>query len=63
MKLSYEKALAELQQIVAQLQEGQMNVDELAAKVKRAAELIAHCRHKLRQTEEELEGLFEDEKE
>jgi exodeoxyribonuclease VII small subunit len=61
MKLSYEKALEELQQIVAQLQEGELSVDELSAKVKRAAELIAHCRSKLRQTEQELEGLFEDE--
>ena len=63
MKLSYEKAMEELQQLVAQLQEGQMSVDELAAKVKRAAELIAHCRRKLRQTEDELQGLFEDETE
>ncbi len=59
MKLSYEEALQELQQIVAQLQEDAVSVDELSAKVKRAAELIAYCREKLRQAEESLEGLFE----
>ena len=59
MKLTYEEALQELQQIVAQLQEDTVSVDELSEKVKRAAELIAYCREKLRTTEENLEGLFE----
>lgn len=59
MKLTYEKALQELQQIVAQLQEDALSVDELSDKVKRAAELIAYCREKLRTAEESLEGLFE----
>ena len=59
MKLTYEEALQELQQIVAQLQEDTVSVDELSEKVKRAAELIAYCREKLRTTEESLEGLFE----
>ena len=59
MKLTYEKALEELQQIVTQLQEDEVGVDELSDKVKRAAELIAYCREKLRTTEESLEGLFE----
>ncbi|HQU60984.1 MAG: exodeoxyribonuclease VII small subunit [Phaeodactylibacter sp.] len=60
MKINYEKAMEELQQIVGQLQEDSLSVDELSAKVKRAAELIALCREKLRKTEEDLEGLFED---
>ncbi len=60
MKINYEKAMEELQQIVAQLQEDKLTVDELSEKVKRAAELIAQCRKKLRQTEEELEGLLGD---
>ena len=59
MNPSYEEALQELQQIVAQLQEDAVSVDELSEKVKRAAELIAYCREKLRTTEENLEGLFE----
>ena len=59
MKLTYEEALQELQQIVAQLQADAASVDELSEKVQRAAELIAYCREKLRTTEENLEGLFE----
>ncbi|MCB9298410.1 MAG: exodeoxyribonuclease VII small subunit [Lewinellaceae bacterium] len=59
MKLTYEEAMQELQQIVAQLQEDAVSVDELSDKVKRAAELIAYCREKLRTTEESLKGLLE----
>lgn len=58
MNITYEEAIKELQETVAQLQEDHINVDELAAKTKRAAELIAYCREKLRTTEEEIGGLF-----
>ncbi len=59
MNLTYEEAIQELQETVAQLQEDEVNIDQLSAKVKRAAELIAYCREKLRATEEEIGGLFE----
>ncbi|MCR9099634.1 MAG: exodeoxyribonuclease VII small subunit [bacterium] len=59
MNLTYEEAIQELQETVAQLQEDEVNMDELSAKVKRAAELIAYCREKLRATEAEIGGLFE----
>ena len=59
MNLTYEEAIQELQETVAQLQEDEVNIDELSAKVKRAAELIAYCREKLRATEAEIGGLFE----
>jgi len=57
-KTTYESALRELQQIVTQLQEEVVSMDELSGKVKRAADLIAFCKDKLRKTEEEVEGLF-----
>jgi exodeoxyribonuclease VII small subunit len=59
MNLTYEEAIQELQETVAQLQEDEVNMDELSAKVKRAAELINYCREKLRATEAEIGGLFE----
>jgi exodeoxyribonuclease VII small subunit len=59
MSIKYEEAVQELQSIVAALQEDRVSVDELSAKVKRAAELIQHCREKLRTAEEDLGGLFE----
>ncbi|KGE86222.1 MAG: exodeoxyribonuclease VII small subunit [Phaeodactylibacter xiamenensis] len=59
MNLTYEEAIQELQETVTQLQENEVNIDELSAKVKRAAQLIAYCREKLRATEAEIGGLFE----
>ena len=58
-ELTYEQALAELQAIVADLQEDAIGIDELADKSERAAELIRFCRERLRRTEERLETLFD----
>ena len=55
---SYEEALKELQVIVQQLQQNEIGVDDLAAKVQRAAALIKYCREKLRTTENEIQNLF-----
>jgi exodeoxyribonuclease VII small subunit len=55
---SYDEALQELQTIVQQLQENKIPVDELSAKIKRAAHLINYCQNKLRSTEEDIQNLF-----
>ncbi|HKK74409.1 MAG TPA: exodeoxyribonuclease VII small subunit [Saprospiraceae bacterium] len=55
---SYDDALQELQTIVQQLQDNQIPVDELSAKIKRAARLIEYCQEKLRSTEENIQELF-----
>lgn len=54
---TYESALAELQQIVRDLQDDAVGIDELTAKIARAAELIRFCRERLRMTEEEIGKL------
>ncbi len=59
-KLSYDSALAELQEIVGQLQEQVISMDDLSEKAKRAAELVKFCQEKLRKTEEDIKGLFEE---
>lgn len=59
--LTYEQALAELQAIVADLQEDAIGIEQLSDRMQRAAELIQYCREKLRKTEEDLERLFEEE--
>ncbi|RMF27397.1 MAG: exodeoxyribonuclease VII small subunit [Bacteroidetes bacterium] len=55
---TYEAALNELQQILTELQSGSARIDELGTRVQRAAELIAFCRQKLRDTEAQVENLF-----
>lgn len=55
---TYEDAFAELQQIVGDIESGDINVDELSAKISRASSLITICKAKLTATEEEVEKLL-----
>jgi exodeoxyribonuclease VII small subunit len=58
--LTYQNAFMELQQIVTDLEEGEVNVDELSEKVKRATLLIAVCKSKLTETEEDVNKILKD---
>ena len=55
--LTYETAWAELQQIVRALQDDTVGIDDLAAHIARANELIRFCRERLRQVEGEMGKL------
>lgn len=59
-KFNYEKAKAELETILEELERGEAGIDILAKQVKRAAELIRLCREKLKNTEREVEGLLDE---
>lgn len=59
-RLTYQSAFMELQQIVTDLEEGEVNVDELSEKVKRATQLIAICKSKLTETEEDVNKILKD---
>lgn len=53
--LTYAAAQQELQSLVEALQGEMISMDDLSAKVQRAAELIQWCRDHLRKTESELD--------
>jgi exodeoxyribonuclease VII small subunit len=55
---SYSKAIEELETIVAEIENENISVDELSAKVKRAAELIRICKTVLYKTEEEVNAVL-----
>lgn len=57
-KLSYEEAYKELKQISSEIENESVSVDVLAARVKRAAELISYCQSKLRATELEVNNII-----
>ena len=57
---NYAEAFEELQQIVSEIEEGQISVDELSEKVKRAAALINICKTKLTSTEEDVDKILKD---
>lgn len=56
---SYEAAREELENILAELENGETGIDELAAHVRRASELIKLCREKLRSTEKEVQDILQ----
>ncbi len=58
-KTSYAEAIAEVEKILERIQNEEVDVDTLAAEVKRASDLLAACRKKLVKSEQELGKIFE----
>jgi exodeoxyribonuclease VII small subunit len=59
-KFNYTKAFEELQAIVTEIEQGEISVDELSEKVKRATELIQKCKLKLTTTEEDVNKILKE---
>ena len=57
-EFSYSEAMAEVEQILASLGDGNTTIDTLSERVQRATELIAQCRTALRKTEDEVVALL-----
>lgn len=53
-KLSYSESIAEVERILDRFNTQQMDVDTLAAEVKRATELIAQCKERLYKAERDV---------
>jgi exodeoxyribonuclease VII small subunit len=51
---SYSEAIAEVETILARFGDGTLDVDTLAAQVKRATELIAWCKQRLTKAEKDV---------
>ena len=54
----YTEAFSELQTIIAEMEEGEVSVDILSEKVKRAAFLIKICKDKLHATEGDVNKIL-----
>lgn len=59
-KLTYTSAITELEQIVQDIESGEVDVDVLTTKVKRASELIKFCKNSLRNTQKKVEKTLVD---
>lgn len=59
-KPSFNKAVEELENILEQIESGELDVDDLSGKVKRASELLRLCQSKLRETEEEIDKIINE---
>ena len=54
---NYEAALSELESLVAQLESGQMPLDQLLSGYQRGATLLAFCRDKLKAVDDQIQVL------
>ncbi len=54
---SYESALDELEQLVAQLDAGQLPLDQLLSRYQRGAQLLTYCRSRLEAVEQQIQVL------
>jgi exodeoxyribonuclease VII small subunit len=59
-KVNYTEAFEELQRMVAEIEEGDISVDDLSEKVARAAQLIKICRQKLSATEDNVSRILKE---
>jgi exodeoxyribonuclease VII small subunit len=59
-EIKYTDAFEELLKIVGDIEDGEISVDELSIKVKRAAELIKICKSKLTSTEEDVNQILKE---
>lgn len=56
-KLSFGEAVGEVEEILAELERDNVDIDHLGERVKRAVELIQVCREKLEKTDGEVRDL------
>ena len=61
--MTYEEAIRQLDDIVRQIETGEMGIDQLTTQLTRAQELIAFCRDTLYKTDEEVQKLLQPETE
>lgn len=57
---SYKEAMEQLRRIVAEIENGEMDVDILSEKVKEATRLIKLCKNKLYKADEEVKKVLEE---
>jgi exodeoxyribonuclease VII small subunit len=59
-EIKYTEAFIQLQGIVSEIEQGDISVDELSEKVKKAAFLIKVCKSKLTTTEEDVNEILKE---
>lgn len=59
-ELTYKTALSEIEGILAKLEKEELDVDELAEKVKRVSFLLKFCKEKLTATDNEIQQIIQE---
>ena len=58
--MKYEEALAQIENIVSELEKKEVSIDELIKRVDFAKQLVDFCQDKLTKTEKEIEKIIEE---
>jgi exodeoxyribonuclease VII small subunit len=58
--ISYSRAIKEIEEILRKIDSEELDVDQLSASVKKAADLLKICKSKLRDTEQEIQKILDD---
>lgn len=58
--MKYSEAISNLEKIISDIQNGNLEIDVLNDKLSQARELIAFCRAKLYNVDEELKAMLEN---
>jgi exodeoxyribonuclease VII small subunit len=60
VEISYAKAIKQIEEILAKIENEELDVDELTSNVKKAADLLKICKAKLHDTEEEIQKILDE---
>ncbi|MCH5305420.1 MAG: exodeoxyribonuclease VII small subunit [Rikenella sp.] len=60
--VSYAEAVAEIEEILAKMNEDELDIDRLGAYVERATTLITLCKEKLLKAQQQVEAVIEPDK-
>jgi exodeoxyribonuclease VII small subunit len=59
-KVTYSEAISEIEEILEKIENEELDVDELAEKVKRVSALLKICKDKLLKTNEQVEQILKE---
>lgn len=57
--MKYEESIKKLEEIVENMESGELDIDSINAQLKTAKKLIADCKSKLTKTEEEIKKTLD----
>lgn len=60
-EMKYEEAMQRLEAIVSQIENDELGIDELTARLKEAKQMLKACRDKLTKTDKEIRKLLDKE--
>jgi len=60
-EFGYRKTIDEIEAILSKIENGETEIDDLPAEIKRAAKLLQECKEKLFSTEQEVEKVMKSE--